>query len=299
MSVKIKFAKMPEESSPIARTEEESEEESDEAEPEISEEEAEEYKPEEEDEESSEEGQNEEEEEDEDVILGDEDEVNQEEDDQEEDAADEAAGGTEGEIFEDARKKKPNVRRRATKKKLFPFLKKKRREYAQARDAPKYTEIDVRKTGKNLLLKMGVDEKDSVTIDKLIYNSSIRRCRAENVENLTSRSIELKKSYLEIFKYYIGARNNISEDQIFKELKSDLHGWKSLLFSEAIALENKDIDKIKNPENLADYPDHPCNKCGGIRHFRKIKQVRSGDEGQSAFFWCGTKGCSGNWRVNG
>jgi DNA-directed RNA polymerase subunit M/transcription elongation factor TFIIS len=210
----------------------------------------------------------------------------------------ELEGDDEGRIFEDSRKKKGAPRRKETKRRLFPFIQKKRRmSQVEARDAPEYHSLEVRNSTREFFLSsLKIEEKEVVTSERSIFNASVR---ATTGEDLTIDSIEFKRKYLEIVRYFIGAYGKIKKSEILAELKQDIHSSKSVLFSKAREAEKIEHSKIRNPTDVEENISYPCPKCKGIKAFRSKRQLRGGDEGQSMLLWCVNKTCQHHWRING
>lgn len=221
-----------------------------------------------------------------------------EDDIQDDDYSGLAAGGDDDQVFDTTQKRKVTTRKKVLKKKLFPFLQKKKRKTVEDdRETPEYFALDIRdKSVTYLNTLFSVSDKKISNLERNIYNAAVRSC---GDEISSTDSHEFKTLYMNILKYVSGASVNLTTTDIIKELKCDNHGWKSSVFQEAIKTEQAEMEKIKNPATLSEYPDHKCYKCGGIRHFRRLMQMRGGDEGQSALFWCGNKACGANWRING
>ncbi len=209
----------------------------------------------------------------------------------------------EGQIFEDNKRKKTVARKKCIKKRLFPFLKKKKQSKCEPRGPPIYHSLDIREHTKEFLHStMMIPEDETSKYEKLIYNASVRKLKksAKKFTNeLTADADEFKMTYLEILRYFIGAYTTMSKPNIINELKTDTYGWASKLHEKSIEVEAKEINKIKNPVDVSEYPDNPCPSCKGIKLFVSKKQTSGGDEGQSIYLWCQSKGCGYSWKIKG
>jgi hypothetical protein len=202
--------------------------------------------------------------------------------------------GDESNVYEDKRKKP--TKKKSSDRKLFPLLqKKKKKSVPLPRPVHEYTQdINVRKIGVDLLKNTYKNTKISnlISHDKLeqiIFTYTTSQNDNKEPENFN-------KEYMKNMSHCIGCllTNN---DCIITETKNNIFGWNSKLFENEKQIENREIDKIKNPALVTDNPEHPCPKCKCIRSFWSLKQLRRGDEGESKLFTC--EQCAFRWRVNG
>lgn len=203
--------------------------------------------------------------------------------------------------FEGTKRKKISSRKKISRK-IFPFIQKKRKKCVQIqRKKLEFVDLDVRQTNKSFLTNIitNYTSKNIIQLERNIFNATVRKCKNLKLEEISEDEIEFKKIYLEITKYVISAIKQINIEEIIQELKLDTYGWKSRIFQKAMIEEEKEINKIKNPIQSSENPDNPCPKCKGIMSFKVLRQLRGGDEGQSALFWCSSKQCGHHWRVNG
>jgi DNA-directed RNA polymerase subunit M/transcription elongation factor TFIIS len=222
-----------------------------------------------------------------DTILEDADPIDQEELEDEQDIEDD---GDESNVFDENKKK--SSRKKTIKRKLFPFIKKKKNTYINQRDPPIYMRSEERELGlKFIENQSNIKEKEITVFEKAIHNSAVR---------LTNNNgLEYRINYVEIMRYFVGALQSLKKSEIIQELKSDKVLWNSKLFDTAINAEQKELAKIKNPVEVTDDLDNPCPKCSGTKIFKAKKQLRSGDEGQSIQIWCCNNKCKYYWRING
>jgi hypothetical protein len=209
-------------------------------------------------------------------------------------------GDEDGMIYEDSKRKKSTTRKRSKKRRIFPFLqKKKNKSVIDDRIGLEYHSFeDIREQTREYLMSMNFEE-DSLIYEKAIYNATARLCKKDNLMDITIDSIEFKDRYVNILRYFIGAVNTIGIEKTIIELRTDKWGWNSELFAEAIKAEQQELNKIKNPMQATENPDNPCPRCNGKRSYKIVRQLRGGDEGLSALFWCDNKSCNHHWRVNG
>jgi DNA-directed RNA polymerase subunit M/transcription elongation factor TFIIS len=202
-------------------------------------------------------------------------------------------GGDDTFTFEDNKRKKA-TRRKVTKKKLFPFIQKKKRiTGTEERQEDNYLSIDIRKTTLQFLTDYvnshgkSLNEREPAIFEKAIYEAS-----------LISGCMDCQK-YLDTVKYFVGAFESLKKKDIIAEIRRASGGWSSVLFKNASDAEKHEIDKLLNPLEASDNPDYPCPRCRSTKSYRSIKNLRSGDEGASALFLCGNRSCGFRWRING
>jgi hypothetical protein len=204
--------------------------------------------------------------------------------------------------FEEEKKKKAPPKRKG-KRKIFPFIpKKKRLAQAEDRPAPEYHDegMDVREKGKELIAGLiGHDSAKEIKVaERAIYNATARQFQDRDDVEVTS--LIFKKSYMENLRFSCVALSDPSRrKQVLDELKEGTNGWKSSQFSRARDLEKRAQDKLSNVGEAQENPDYPCPGCKGILSFKHKTQIRSGDEGASILLWCYNSDCKRHWRING
>ena len=211
---------------------------------------------------------------------------------------------SEGTVFENRTKKVTSKRK--GKRKLFPFIQKKKHLVAiEARELPEYYVIDVRDKAKLFMTSvLHLDEAEVAKFEVAIYNATARELIPkawEHKEEITTESSKFKCTYMELLRYFIGAIGcNMNKKDILLELRTDNHMWKSKMFTEAQEKEKNDIDRIKNPTKVLEDPNYKCPTCKSMQVFRKKVQDRSGDESGSLKLWCLDKKCpQPPWRITG
>jgi DNA-directed RNA polymerase subunit M/transcription elongation factor TFIIS len=231
-----------------------------------------------------------------DDVDPDEDAGDEEEPAEEADAVDQEVEGGGDDIFED-KKSKP-VKRKTLKRRIFPFLQKKKHIVrSDPREPPEYHSLDIRASCREFLQsQLKMDSKEFTVFEKSIFNAGARRSANRD---LTVDSVEFKTIYLEIARYVVGAYGKLKKNEIIQELKTDTYGFKSKLFVSAQELEQREQAKIKNPMDVKEDANYPCPKCGGIKAFRQKVVDRSGDEGYSMRLWCQEQKCKFAWRLTG
>lgn len=200
--------------------------------------------------------------------------------------------GIAGETAEPTKTKKS--RHKNQKIKQLPFIAKKH-IVGTSRDrlVPVWKTTNLRDITKQWLEKTG---KNTNNLEKFIFNAVVRKVKT--IETKVSLSSTLfKTTYLEAVRWFASRQSNIEE--AIKELKEYKFGWESNIWDKQRQVELCELKKIEMPTILQEYLDHPCPRCKGIKHSRIKKQLRGGDEGESAIFTCGGKGCGHIWKVNG
>lgn len=255
---------------------------------------------EEEEEEDKEEGESSDDKEDEEEEDEEEDDLYKDEDEEEEEIEEDCCVPADIDeemdmVFNKNESKKKSVK--TSKKKLFPFIqKKKHKEVVNIRNPPEFVNLVVRETAKPLISRK-FPSKSTDNIEKLIYNCTVRECKKEFLKGVNVNSLIFKTKYLNILYHIIGCpAENVTE--VISELKQDLYGWTSFMYKQGIEIERKELEKLQNPEMVNEYPDNPCSKCGGIKHFMQRKQLRGGDEGQTIMFWCENSRCKHYWTLS-
>lgn len=218
--------------------------------------------------------------------------------------------GDDGNVFEDKRKKP--TKKKSIKKKLFPFIqKKKKKGITIPRPELEYEQenIDIRETTISLLDKFILNNQSKVSItsrqlERIVFNLTIRLIEDDikkvdyEVDYSEDTNI-FKNVYIEIVRHCIGYMitkpNEL--DLLVNELKSNIYHWKSKLYTFEYEQNKKELDKINNPALVSENPDYPCPKCKCIKAYTSTKQLRGGDEGESKIFTCAQ--CTFRWRING
>lgn len=211
-------------------------------------------------------------------------------------------GGDDSFVFEDNKRKKA-TRRKVTKKKLFPFIQKKKYNHEVEKTEDSYLgmnatdssseSLNIRKTTIDFLIKYtsssgkSLNEKEPPIFEKAIYESSFV-CGQFN-----------KQLYVEHIRYFMGAFESLKKHDIINEIRNKSAGWNSVLFKSAADHEKIELNKLLNPLEASDNPDYPCPRCKSTKSYKSIKNVRSGDEGASALFLCGNRSCGFRWKING
>jgi DNA-directed RNA polymerase subunit M/transcription elongation factor TFIIS len=211
--------------------------------------------------------------------------------------------GDDGNIFEDKRKKP--IKKKATKKKLFPFIQKKKKKNSSiSRPEINYCnfDFDVRNSTISFLNKLNLESYTEKQIERLIFNFTVRKLNSEQKDSdfdydYSEETNLFKSSYIETVRHCLGCILSNNLKMFVDELKKDIFGWESNIFQLEKEKQRKEIDKIKNPALVTENPDHPCPKCKCTRSFGVKKQLRGGDEGESKLFTC--EQCSYRWRING
>ncbi len=203
-------------------------------------------------------------------------------------------------IFEDTRKKKAPPKRKEARRKLFPFIQKKRRAaQAEARDAPEFYSLEVRGSARGWMeTSLGVESKEVIIFEKAIFNAAARQAGEIN-SDMESDSVQFKTLYVEIVRYFMGAWTTLKKSEILAELRGDKHSSESVLFDKAREEERKEQDKIKNPMDVQEDANYPCPRCKGIKTFRQRINDRGGDEATSLRLWCHDRACGFSWRLAG
>jgi DNA-directed RNA polymerase subunit M/transcription elongation factor TFIIS len=202
-------------------------------------------------------------------------------------------GGDDSFIFEDNKRKKA-TRRKLTKKKLFPFVQKKKKvSEPLERQEHNYLSMKIRESTVEFLtnycnsIGKSLNNNEPITFEKSIYEASL------------DKGILNKNVYVHNVKYFIGAFEELKKQNIITEIRSKNTLWTSSLFQKAITHEQNEINKLLNPLEASDNPDYPCPRCKSTKSYKSIKNLRSGDEGASALFLCGSRDCGFRWRING
>lgn len=242
---------------------------------------------------------------DEDSSSSDEEEEEENADDEEDEEADpdekdmDETEDNEGYEFEDfSVDEKKKQTKKTMSKKLFPFLNKRKKIEIEPRDDDRFLQLEVRASAKPILISR-FKESEYEKIEKTIYNYSVRECKKLGIK-LTLKNPTFKTVYVKTLTHVIGTPDD-KITIILKELSENISEWNSSLYQEGKDIEKKDLEKIKNPEVLSEYPNNPCPnpKCRGTKHFMRKVQTRAADEGMSAKFWCGNKECKEHWTVHG
>ena len=165
--------------------------------------------------------------------------------------------------------KTKSTQRKCIKKKLFPFLKKRKKVIVEIRDPPEYIEMEnMRGASRSLLLS--IDKERHLALEKCIYNCAVRQSKKSIVDTWCAEEstiVRFKHVYMIILSQVIGSYiDQIDPSKIMNELNENKYAWDSSLFFEAETKERLEIEKIKNPESLQHFPRYPCGKCGGIWH---------------------------------
>lgn len=209
-------------------------------------------------------------------------------------------------LGEDDTHAKRATSKRKTKRRVFPFIQKRKRAgtAASARPVPLYHTLDdIRDTAKEFLQGILKDAtpKDVTTLEKIGFNAAVRLSKRTYPDRtLTLDDPEFRALYVQIWRDVSHSLASPDLPKIISDLKSDQIGHQSHSFDGPRARYDAEIKAIKDPvEEAQEDSNYPCPKCKGIR-VTKIRRVdRSGDEGISLRLYCANRTCGYEWRLTG